>query len=100
MKVSCSTTSTGRGRGRDRGRVSEQIIIAAPRNEDAQTTIVPPKNLTVAVAATEKEFALVPMQNSVELEAITQNVVADNSRDQYDTRAVGLVLWLYKNPLH
>ena len=29
-----------------------------------------------------------------------QNVVADNSRDQYDTRAVGLVLWLYKDPLY
>jgi len=83
------------------------VIVAAPRNEETQITIVPPTtttstttNLTVAVAATGRELALVPARNSVELETIMQNVVADNSRNQYNTRYVGFVLWLYKNPDH
>jgi len=29
-----------------------------------------------------------------------QNVVADNSRNQYDARCVGFLRWLYNNPDH
>jgi len=66
--------------------------------KEKPVTVVSPKNMTVATEATGTQFALVPVRNSLELETIMKNVVADNSRDQYDTRAVGLVLWLYKDP--
>ena len=89
-KVSRSTASTGRGR------VSEQIIVVAPKEKPV--TVVLPKYMTVVAAATGTQRALVLARNSLELETIMQNVIADNSRDQYDTRAVGLVLWLYKDP--
>ena len=81
-KVSRSTASTGRGRGR----VSEQRIVVAPKEKPV--TVVPPKNLAIAAAATGTQLALVPARNSLELETIMQNVVAEISRDQYDTRAI------------
>jgi len=90
-------TSIGRGEGR----ALHEVIEAAPRNEEPQIIVVPSTNLTVtAAAATEREIALVPARNIVELETIIQNMVADNSRDQYGIRAVGFVLWFYKNPPH
>lgn len=53
------------------------------------------------LVATGRNLVLVPARNSsTEIEMIMQNVVADNSRYQQDTKLVGFVLLLYKNPDH
>ena len=45
---------------------------------------------------TSQAIVLAPIRDSRALEVIMNNVVADTSRDQYNTRAVGFVLWCYE----
>jgi len=45
---------------------------------------------------TSQAIVLALIRDSRALEVIMNNVVADTSRDQYNTRAVGFILWCYE----
>ena len=47
--------------------------------------------------STSQAIIPAPIRDSRALEIIMNNVVADTSRDQYNTRAVGFVLWCYEH---
>ena len=75
---------------------TSQAIVQVPASDE-----IPTSQAIVQVPAsdeipTSQAIVLAPIRDSRALEVIMNNVVADTSRDQYNTRAVGFVLWCYE----
>ena len=74
-----------------------QHQLMLPSGTQASTRNIVTVPACQAIVPITPAIVLAPVRDSAALEAIMSNVVAETSRNQYNTKAVGFVLWCYKN---